>query len=666
MKNKIMVSLTAILITLTVILVCPLQMLNLNVSAITIYNDGYYTYTVKDGEATITKCDASIKGDITLPETLGEAHYPVTKIGEYAFSSCQLLTSVVMPNGIKVIDYAAFHNCTSLTSVTIPKSITNIGPSVFASCKLFENVYITDMAAWCNIVFSKETSNPLYHAKNLYLNNELVTDLVIPEGVTTIKKNVFYNCNAFTSITIPKSIESIGKDAFYGCSSLEKLNITDLTAWCNIDFANEYSNPMSCGVELYSNGKLITDLIIPSGVTTIKKYAFSNGKFNSAVMPEGVKDIGDYAFLSCLKMRSVTIPKSFTKIGKDAFYFCYTLDRVFISDISAWCNVSFDNLYSNPLINDGELYLNGEIIRNLVVPNGVTKIGSYTFYYCSSIKSVSIPDSLTEIGYRAFYGCVSLERVDITDIEAWYKISFDGTDSDPMNYAGNLYLNNQLVTELRVPESQNISSNRYYNYKCIEDVFISKTLTKIEIGAFSNCSNIKNVYFEGSSEEWAKVELHEYNDYIKKANIYYNCTDVPVGVVSVDVTKLPEKLEYVQNRGGLDLTGGILMVYYGGGAIGELKLTSLAADIQGFDINIIGSQILTVSFEGYTEKFTVCVFKNGDLNGDGGLNAKDLTIVRTSLFDNSKTTERYDINEDNAFNVKDLVHLKKKIAGIID
>ena len=666
MKKQITLSTIAILTALTIILISPMQMIGITATAETTYNDGYYTYTVTDGKATITYCDRSIEGDITLPETLGEAHYPVTKIGEYAFLFCKLLTSVVIPNGIAVIDYGAFNNCTSLTSITIPKSITNIGPSAFNSCKSLKSVYITDIAAWCNIVFNGNTSNPLYRAENFYINNELVTDLVIPEGVTTIKKNVFYNCNAFTSITIPKSIESIGKNAFYGCSSLEKLNITDLATWCNIDFENEYSNPMSCGVELYSNDRLITDLIIPSGVTTIKKYAFLNGKFNSAVISEGVKDIGDYAFQSCQKMRSVTIPKSLTKIGQDAFYFCDTLFRVFITDVASWCNVTFYNLYSNPLINDGELYLNGEIIRNLVIPDGVTKIGRYTFYYCNAIKSVTIPDSLTKIDYRAFYGCTSLEKVNITDLKAWYKIAFDGRDSDPMNYAGNLYLNNQLITELRVPETQNISGSRYYNYKCIEDVFIPKTLTKIEIGAFENCNNIKNIYFEGTAEEWSKVEIHGYNDYIKKANIYYNCTDVPVGVVSVDVTKLPEKLEYVQNRGDLDLTGGILTVYYDGGAIGELKLTSLAADIQSFDINIIGSQILTVSFEGYTDEFTVCVFKNGDLDGDGNLNAKDLAKLKTILFDKPDNVGRYDINEDKVVNIKDLVNLKKKIAGIID
>ena len=108
---------------------------------------------------------------------------------------------------VTTIGERAFSGCTNLTSITIPNDVTSIGESAFENCTNLESVYITDIAAWCNIDFlgNSAYTNPLYYAHNLYLNNQLVTNLEIPQGVTEIN-GVFSGCTSLTSVTIPDSI----------------------------------------------------------------------------------------------------------------------------------------------------------------------------------------------------------------------------------------------------------------------------------------------------------------------------------------------------------------------------------------------------------------------------------------------------------------------------
>ena len=122
--------------------------------------------------------------------------------------------------GVTKIGQYAFENCLSLTSITIPKSITRIGYNAFMSCSNLQFVKIKSIESWCKISFSSQTSNPVFYAKQLYLNEEKVTDLIIPSSITTIKTYAFVRCNSLKSITTPDSVTSIGSNAFYDCSSL--------------------------------------------------------------------------------------------------------------------------------------------------------------------------------------------------------------------------------------------------------------------------------------------------------------------------------------------------------------------------------------------------------------------------------------------------------------
>lgn len=190
---------------------------------------------------------------VTIPETVtfNSTTYSVTSIGRYAFALCFGLTSVEIPNSVTSINQYAFMDCTGLTSVRIPDSVISIGSGAFQGCKALTSVeipksvrsigneafwqctgltgvYITDLEAWCKIDFPHGiyvSSNPLYYAHHLYLNNEEVKHLIIPETVQKIKNRAFSQCYGLTLIEIPNSVISIGEDAFSYCKDVTELYI---------------------------------------------------------------------------------------------------------------------------------------------------------------------------------------------------------------------------------------------------------------------------------------------------------------------------------------------------------------------------------------------------------------------------------------------------------
>ena len=198
-----------------------------------------------------------------------------------------------MLDGYTSIGNYAFYYCTGLTSMTIPNSVTSIGVGAFDGCTGLTSVHISDIAAWCAISFG---DNPLHYAHNLYLNGELVTNLVIPNSVTSIRSSAFEECSRLTSVMIGNSVTSIGDSAFFGCTGLTSVNIL-------------------------------------SGVTSIGSSAFEGcSRLTSVTIGNSVTSIGNYAFLNCTGLTSVTIPNSVTSIGNSAFFDCTGLTSVTIGD----------------------------------------------------------------------------------------------------------------------------------------------------------------------------------------------------------------------------------------------------------------------------------------------------------------------------------------------
>ena len=153
----------------------------------------------------------------------------VTSIGNYAFYECSYLSSINIPKGVVSIGDYAFYRCSSLTSIDIPACITSIGSYAFQYCTSLNSIYISDLSAWCNIKFGNYLSNPLLYGDRLYLNNNELTELVIPADIKQIKDYAFYGYKGLTKVTMGEAITSIGIQSFRNCSSLTQVSCQGTT-----------------------------------------------------------------------------------------------------------------------------------------------------------------------------------------------------------------------------------------------------------------------------------------------------------------------------------------------------------------------------------------------------------------------------------------------------
>ncbi len=396
----------------------------------------------------------------------------VTSIGDNAFLWCDSLPEVKIPNSVTHIGERAFSNCTALTSITIPGSVTDIGDYAFYDC--------SDITA---ITFS--------------------------EGVKNIGESAFGSCSSITKITIPDSVTSIGVWAFNGCSALKNITLSDgitnigyqafyNTGYYNADGeeSNWKNNTLYIGNYLIEvnaqklnngilNGEIPSEYIIKPGTKTIADMAFTDCKgyieykdfencvgLTSIKLPDGMVNIGNGVFDGCTKLASIEIPKSVKNIGNSAFSGCISLTGINVSENNtAYCS------------ENGVLYNKAktEIMRfpcqktdtSFTIPNGVTGIANGAFENCRNLTGITIPKGAKSIGDDVFSNCEGLTSITIPD----------GVTS--------------------------IGSSAFYECIALTSAVIPNTVTSIGNNAFLNRNKLKDVYYDGSAEDWIAISKGE-------------------------------------------------------------------------------------------------------------------------------------------------------------
>ena len=388
----------------------------------------------------------------------------LTSIGVYAFDGCTALGDIEIPGNVTTIGDYAFSGCTSLTSIEIPDSVTTIGAKAFSDCTGLTSVTF-------------EEGSQLTTLDGTFDGCTGLTSIEIPDSVTSIGAYAFRNCSSLETVLFGENSELSGVflAAFYNCTSLENIALP--------------ASVTGIGESAFQNCTGLTSIAI-SNVTIFGHYAFKGCTGLTSIEIPNVTNIGDEVFNGCSNVASVTIGSGVTSIGALAFQSCSNLDAVYYEGtLEQWCKISYravqyGGIGANPCSNGADLYIDGDLADDIVIPDTVTVINQYAFSGCTSLTSVEIPESVTSVGVCAFANCSNLESV----------IILEGATT--------------------------IGQGAFNNCTGLTSITIPATVTNIGKYAFQRCSQLNAITYNGTVEQWKAIT--------KKDNWNYS---VPAGSV---------------------------------------------------------------------------------------------------------------------------------------
>jgi len=490
---------------------------------------------------------ATLFGSIFGTKSFGDARTVKQYYSESGYSTYYIpnnLYSVTITGGIVL--YGSFDSCFFITDIGIGK-VGKIEENTFSNCAI-ENLYILDLEAWCNITFASRLDNPICSTDNVYVNGELLKDLVVPDGVTSISDYAFYLYLGLESAIIPESVAEVGKNAF-GSIEYNVLNQYD-----NAYYLGTADNPYYLLVKTIFVD--ITECTIHDDTKIVNSGAFDecdnmtyftedglcyigseinpymvlvnaeSTDITSIVIKESTMYILEGAFDRCWKVTELVVPDGINFITEDTFSDCTAITNATVpAEILQF-------LYQGSLkvlvINgnsgiEGFEFKDNTQLTAVTIGDGVTSIGDKAFYGCTSLNSVTIGNAVTKIGVDAFYGCTSLRSVKmgtglthigsgafalnsdkllsvyITDLVAWCNIAFEGYYSNPLSHASRFYVNGSIITDLIIPDViTSIGAYTFVNCDSFVSINFPNSLTSIGREAFFGCSGLTDIIIPDS------------------------------------------------------------------------------------------------------------------------------------------------------------------------
>ena len=377
--------------------------------------------------------------------------------------------------GTRVICDNAFTWCRSLSDIVIPDSVTSIGIGAFFNCSSLSNIVIPDSVTSIG-------------GAAFFICGSL-SSIVIPDSVTSIGDSVFRGCSSLSEIVIPDSVTSIGIGAFGGCASLQYLSIPKSVICLNGNPFYNMNGKLEClspnfiyeddvlfnkdkSIIISFRNQSVESYVIPSSVTSIGNSAFSCcSSLSEVVIPFSLNSIGNSAFSCCSSLSKVVIPTSVTSIGHNVFQGCSSLSEIVIPD---------------SVTSIGNSAFSGcSSLSKIVIPTSVTSIGDWTFSGCSSLSDVVIPSSVTSIGGWAFKDCGSLSTIVIpSSVTSIGDSAFYGCDS---------------LSEIVIPSSvTSIGDSAFSSCRSLSKIVIPSSVTSIGGLAFKDCGSLSTFVIPSS------------------------------------------------------------------------------------------------------------------------------------------------------------------------
>ena len=413
--------------------------------------------------------------------------------------------------GTRIICDNAFASCRSLSDIVIPDSVTSIGIGAFFNCSSLSNIVIPDSVTSIG-------------GAAFFICGSL-SNIVIPDSVTSIGDSVFRACSSLSEIVIPSSVTSIGSGAFGGCASLQYLSIPKSVICLNGNPFYNMNGKLEClspnfiyeDDVLFNKDKSkiisfrnqsVESYVIPSSVTSIGDSAFSCCSFLSEiVIPSSVNSIGNSAFSSCRSLSEIVIPSSVNSIGNSAFSSCRSLSKIVIPD-------SVNSIGNSAFSGCSSL-------SKIVIPTSVTSIDDWTFSGCSSLSEVVIPSSVTSIGGWAFKDCGSLSTIvipsSVTSIGTWTFCGCESLSSlvipDGVTSIGdNAFRGCSFLNSVVIPDGiTSIGYGTFWGCGSLTDIVIPNSVTSIGDGAFNGCTSLTDIVIPNSVTSIGDGAFDDYN-----------------------------------------------------------------------------------------------------------------------------------------------------------